>query len=152
MFHLHIIPAKQGLHCTLSCPQSRHVLVFPSKIQLRHCIAIDCSALTSSFPLEWLIDHTQHTGQKWVSSMQGYCCSAPAPKALPTCLSRARPVWPQGNQQNKHCAGDASLHWSISLVSTLAFPSIYSNPSLMVFYPPSTFQGNHVGLKCSTKT
>lgn len=151
MLHLHIISAKQGLHCTLSCPQSWCVLEFPSKIQLIHCIAIDCSALTSSFPLQWLIDHTQHTGEKWASSMQHYCCWAPAPKALLTCLSRARPVWPQGNQQNKHCAEDGSLHWFISPFPTLAFTSIYSNPSLPVSYPPSTFQGNRVGSKSSTK-
>lgn len=124
---------------------------FPSKIQLKHCIAIDCSALTSSFPLQWLTDHTQHTGQKRASSMQRYCCLAPAPKALPTCLFRFRPVWPQGNHQKKHCAEDGSLHWFISLISTLAFTLIYSNPSLLVFYPPSKFQGNHVGSRCSTK-
>lgn len=144
MLHLHIISAKHGLHCTLSCPQYRHV--FPSKIQLRHCIAMDCSALTSSFSLQWLINHTQHTGKHYAMLLLLSTCSTGS-AYLPI---QGKAVWPQGNQQNKHCAGDGSLHWLISGF-TLAFTSIYSIPSLMVFYPPSTFQGNHVGSKCSTK-
>lgn len=106
MLHLHIISAEQGLHCTLSCPQSKHIRVpFENPTQTLYChwliLPLFCFNLTISSSLQWLTDYTQHRGEKRASSVQHYCCLAPAPKALPTCLSRVRPVWPQGNQQKQ---------------------------------------------------
>lgn len=103
-----ICPNKCFTHASLLLRASPH-----TKIQLKYCIAIDHSALTTSFSLEWLIHYTQNTGENQASSMQHYCCLTPAPRNLAFWLSEVRP---EHLASRKLAEGMLCRRWKLHLI------------------------------------